>query len=180
MGHAYRSARVNARETILSAIRRAAVPQAPPAPACSSPAPSHDLLDTFLQVLATVGGQGVLRTGTQTVPELLIDIAAALGVTNPADILVVPGQCAVAENGAVYVDAADLTARADIIRVEHLVITVPRDGLVPTMHEAMQRIPRRSACGWFLSGPSKTADIEQALVIGAQGARTLHVIVDVD
>jgi len=50
--------------------------------------------------------------------------------------------------------------------------------LVPTMHEAMRLMPAYSLCGWFLSGPSKTADIEQSLVIGAQGARTLHVLID--
>jgi L-lactate dehydrogenase complex protein LldG len=46
------------------------------------------------------------------------------------------------------------------------------------MHEAMRLLPADSACGWFLSGPSKTADIEQSLVFGAQGSRTHHVIFD--
>jgi len=169
---------MNARDTILSAIRAAAVPPSPPAPPPTLPASPRDLLEQFLHILSTVGGHGIARTGTQTVSDILSEIATTLGVTNRADILLVPGRFAVAENGAVYVDAADFTARADIVRVEHLVITVPREALVPTMHDAVRRIPAHSACGWFLSGPSKTADIEQALVIGAQGARTLHVIVD--
>jgi L-lactate dehydrogenase complex protein LldG len=46
------------------------------------------------------------------------------------------------------------------------------------MHEAMRLMPADSACGWFLSGPSKTADIEQSLVFGAQGSRTHRVIFD--
>jgi len=58
---------------------------------------------------------------------------------------------------------------------------IPVVAIVATMHEAVRQIPPGSGCGWFLSGPSKTADIEQSLVIGAQGARTLHVILeDVD
>jgi L-lactate dehydrogenase complex protein LldG len=52
------------------------------------------------------------------------------------------------------------------------------DAIVPTMHEAVRRIPAGSPCGWFLSGPSKTADIEQSLVIGAQGARALTVVLE--
>ncbi len=40
------------------------------------------------------------------------------------------------------------------------------------MHEAYARLaPREIGYGLFISGPSKTADTEQALVIGAQGAR---------
>ncbi len=75
-------------------------------------------------------------------------------------------------------DAADLGDRADVVRGEHLVIVIPATAIVATMHEAVRLIPVGSSCGWFLSGPSKTADIEQSLVIGAQGARTLHVILD--
>lgn len=92
--------------------------------------------------------------------------------------MVVRGRFAVAENAAVYVDAADLTARNDIVRAEHLVVIVPFSAIVPTMHEAMRLMPADSRCGWFLSGPSKTADIEQSLVFGAQGSRTHRVVFD--
>jgi len=44
--------------------------------------------------------------------------------------------------------------------------------VVNDMHEAYARLaPREIGYGLFISGPSKTADTEQALVIGAQGAR---------
>ena len=94
------------------------------------------------------------------------------------DAIVLRGRFAVAESAAVYVDAADLNARNDIVRAEHLVVIVPFSAIVPSMHEAMRLMPADSACGWFLSGPSKTADIEQSLVFGAQGSRTHHVILD--
>jgi L-lactate dehydrogenase complex protein LldG len=93
-------------------------------------------------------------------------------------VMIVHGRFAVAENAAVYVDAADLAQRDDIVREEQMVVIVSADAVVPTMHEALRLMPAGAGCGWFLSGPSKTADIEQSLVFGAQGSRTHHVILD--
>jgi len=51
------------------------------------------------------------------------------------------------------------------------------DQLVSNMHQAYQRIGKKtSGFGLFLAGPSKTADIEQSLVIGAHGAKSLRVV----
>ena len=169
---------MHARDAILGAIRSAAVPPAPVASSMHAETTSVDLLEQFLRVLADVGGRGVLLREGQSIDDAMAGIRNQLAAHSAADVLVVRGRFAVAENGAVYVDAADVDNRADIVRAEHLVLTVSRNALVPTMHEAMRLMPRDSSCGWFLSGPSKTADIEQSLVIGAQGARTLHVLID--
>ena len=134
-------------------------------------APDGRLCDHFLRTLEQVGGHGVLRAPGHSLHDV---VTSLIGPGNAG--MVLRGRFAVAENGAVYVDAADLADRADIVAAEHLMLVVPADAMVATMHEAVRLIPAGSRCGWFLSGPSKTADIEQALVVGAQGARTLHVI----
>jgi L-lactate dehydrogenase complex protein LldG len=92
------------------------------------------------------------------------------------DVAILPGELAVAENGAVWVEGRFLQHRAVFVITEHLVLVVDAREVVNDMHEAYSRLaPREIGYGLFISGPSKTADIEQALVIGAQGARSCTV-----
>ena len=93
------------------------------------------------------------------------------------DVAVLPGELAVAENGAVWVDGRSLPHRAVFVIAEHLVLVAEARQVVNDMHEAYARLAAREVgYGLFISGPSKTADIEQALVIGAQGARSCTVL----
>lgn len=93
------------------------------------------------------------------------------------DVAIVPGEFAVAENGAVWVAAGKLKHRALCFIAQHLVLVVPRSEIVHTMHAAYERLAFDvDGYGLFISGPSKTADIEQSLVIGAHGARSLTVV----
>ena len=92
-------------------------------------------------------------------------------------LLVAGGEFGVAENAAVWVSRDANASRAHLFLTEHLVLIVKRAELVPTMHQAYARITIGAApYGLFISGPSKTADIEQSLVIGAQGPRRMTVI----
>jgi L-lactate dehydrogenase complex protein LldG len=90
---------------------------------------------------------------------------------------VAPGAFAVAESAAVWIAQDLVPHRAGLFIAQHLVLVVPADQIVHNMHEAYQRIdPREVQFGIFVSGPSKTADIEQSLVIGAHGPRSLTVV----
>ena len=92
------------------------------------------------------------------------------------DLLVVAGEVAVAENGAVWVSDRWLAQRAALFLTQHLGLVVPTTSLVHTMHEAYAAIAVDDRpYGVFVSGPSKTADIEQCLVIGAHGPRSVRV-----
>ncbi len=90
------------------------------------------------------------------------------------DVAILPGDFGVAENGAVWIPGRALgPQRAIFVIAQHLVLVVPAGQLVDTMHQAYDRLRiERPGFGVFISGPSKTADIEQSLVMGAQGPRS--------
>ncbi len=86
------------------------------------------------------------------------------------DLAVIKAEFAVAENGAVWVKNPDNRHRALYFLATQLLIIVDKENIVDTMHEAYEKVDfNKKGYGTFISGPSKTADIEQALVIGAHG-----------
>ena len=93
------------------------------------------------------------------------------------DLAIVKGEFAIAENGAVWVKNQNNKHRALYFIAQHIVLVVKKDQLINNMHEAYEKISfEEGRYGVFISGPSKTADIEQALVIGAHGPKTGYVI----
>ncbi len=82
----------------------------------------------------------------------------------------------VAENGAMWISEKQMSNRLLPFICQHLVIVLNPVNLVNNMHEAYRQIDAvANGFGVFIAGPSKTADIEQNLVIGAHGARSLRV-----
>lgn len=90
---------------------------------------------------------------------------------------IVQGRFGVCENGAIWLDEAALGPHRVLPFIaEHLVIVLSVRELVPTMHQGYARLRApETNFGVFVAGPSKTADIEQCLVVGAHGARSCTV-----
>ena len=95
---------------------------------------------------------------------------------NGTDVGIVRGAFGVAENACVWIPQT-MKEKAVMFISEHLVILLDKKQIVNNMHEAYKRIAFNDyGYGTFISGPSKTADIAQVLVMGAQAARSATVL----
>ena len=160
-----------------------------------------DKVSQFETIIEAVGGRVVHIEESTDLGKLLRELypeatrfisdlnLGALPVTRPSDagsptdrngtdVTVVQTPLGVCENGCCWVQQEG-EWRSELFISENLVFILDKDNLVHNMHEAMKRVrelaPATPFSG-FISGPSKTADIEQALVIGAHGARGVIVL----
>jgi L-lactate dehydrogenase complex protein LldG len=160
-----------------------------------------NLFDKFSEILSFVGGKamavssydqikadikanysGVKNIAT-TIPVLSELADFDLSIENPHELehlnlAIIEGQFGVAENAAIWVSEKHLPHRVLPMITQYLAIVISASDLVSNMHRAYERLQvDETGFGTFISGPSKTADIEQSLVIGAHGARGLTVYV---
>ena len=158
-----------------------------------------DLTEKFKKSLLLVGGQAIeISEGdiAQRIKAMFGDLKLTacndktLNISNidtyaiedprelrDIDLAVLRCRFGVAENGAVWLSDSDLSHRVLPFIAQHCVLIAPKDGIVWNMHEAYQKIKQDQYNGFgvYISGPSKTADIEQSLVIGAHGPKSLTV-----
>ncbi len=192
----------SAKQIILSAIRRHHLPEAPLPSLDQSWITYPDSRQQFASVLESVGGRAVFVPNVAAVAAELASLPAwnaaqktvslVDGIpgnvdlnqladphaTEDIDFAILPGEFAVAENGAVWITDSGVKHRAIFFIAQHLALVVSARNIVHNMHEAYQRLSFDSpGFGAFISGPSKTADIEQSLVVGAHGPRSLTVFV---
>jgi L-lactate dehydrogenase complex protein LldG len=190
---------MSSRDTILKQIRQNQ-PTAVAMPDLSfiQPTEYDDVTSAFLETLAGIGGQGFVVDGLEAVRQLMeeerrqgrevVNAIPAIGATGleyaqkssdeleTVDTFFMQGHLAVAENASIWVSEADMIHRLLPFICQQLVIVVERKNMVSHMHEAYQRINTNTdGFGVFIAGPSKTADIEQSLVIGAHGPLGLKV-----
>ncbi len=130
---------------------------------------ASNLPEVSAEALAAAVGDGVELRNPDTV-------AGACDL-NGVEVGVVRGEVGVAENGCVWIPQT-MREKAMLFISEYLVIILDHRQIVDNMHDAYARIQMDPAYnfGTFISGPSKTADIEQALVMGAQAARGVTVV----
>ncbi|MES2418861.1 MAG: LUD domain-containing protein [Bacteroidota bacterium] len=192
---------MKSRDQILAAVKANQPPLSPlPALDSFSRAQENHLIEEFITVLTSIGGEASLATDFEaicttiernyqltdkrvvsTLPEMQ-QIASILKAEDDphqlanVELAILPAHFAVAENGACWLSEALLPNRVLPFITQHLVLIVNRETVLPTMHEAYEKIGLLSYnYGVFIAGPSKTADIEQSLVIGAHGARSLRI-----
>ncbi|KQS34133.1 LUD domain-containing protein [Dyadobacter sp. Leaf189] len=120
---------------------------------------------------------GVVNRATN-IPQLASWADFSLNVTDPhelelIEIAILKAEFGVAENGAVWISDSHLQHRVLPFITQNLALAIPRSAIVNNMHDAYERLTDTTGWGCFIAGPSKTADIEQSLVIGAHGARSM-------
>jgi L-lactate dehydrogenase complex protein LldG len=89
--------------------------------------------------------------------------------------------CAIAETGTILITSGESTPTAGALLPDTHIAVVRADRIVSGMEEAFARV--RSELGEmpralnFISGPSRTGDIEQTIVLGAHGPFRVHLLV---
>jgi L-lactate dehydrogenase complex protein LldG len=106
-----------------------------------------------------------------------VDIDTPKEVLEQIDLAVIEGEVGVGENGTIWVPESNMLNRALPFITQHLVLVLDKNNIVANMQQAYNKLEGVGSYGVFIAGPSKTADIEQSLVIGAHGARSMMVLI---
>jgi L-lactate dehydrogenase complex protein LldG len=94
------------------------------------------------------------------------------------ELAIIPAHFGVAENGAVWVTDDLVKYRVLPFIAQQLAVVVNKKDIVANMHQAYERIAgTQYEFAAFIAGPSKTADIEQSLVLGAHGPKGMMVFI---
>ncbi len=192
---------MSSKEKILAAVLENQ-PQTTPLPDVDAfKGEDQHTLQKYIATFTSIGGKVFLVEDMITIKALIsehFDVNKRIVTTLPAledsaelysatvdphtfydvELVVLKAPLAVAENGAVWLTEQLMGQRILPYICQHLAVVVSAESIVPTMHEAYIQIGEgQYGFGAFIGGPSKTADIEQALVMGAHGPITMTVFV---
>lgn len=162
---------------------------------------SNGLVQKYMDVFKTIGGSSFLvddiaavkiivtenfdtaKRIVTTLPELSDSYEMISDSVDPhsyhdIELALLKAHFSVAENGAVWLTEEAMGQRIIPYICQHLAVIVQAENIVPTLHEAYKEIGTGNyGFGGFIGGPSKTADIEQALVLGAHGPLSMTVFI---
>ncbi len=186
---------MNARDAILGAVRRNAPAELPLPDVPAFPQPDA-LLESFIAMSESIGARVIQVFAKETEAAIRDAYSEAEHIASAAparcagsvaldgdpheladlDLFVCEGVLGVAENGAIWLPESRLPSRVAPFLASHVALVLERSAIVATMHDAYRQIGDPDGFGVFVAGPSKTADIEQSLVIGAHGPVSLTVV----
>jgi len=188
---------MGSREKILENILRARGDERALPDVSKNLAVMPDLMDTFKATLEKIGGRAVevnsweaidryiqehhsgLSRVLSTLPELpwfVPQLSDDPHAFEDVDLAILEGHFGVAENGAVWITDNLMGDRSIPFISQNLALVIDKNNIVPTLVEAYERLEQYSYnYGTFIAGPSKTADIEQSLVLGAHGPKSMTV-----
>ena len=191
---------MSSRETILSAVLKNQ-PPAVPLPDIAFNGGGQDNIQEYMDTFIGIGGKAFAVTDIDAVKALineqfdtnkrmvttLTDFAGTMEMYSreadphtfeDVELALIRAHLAVSENGAVWLTESVMGQRILPFICQHLAVIVDASTIVSTMHEAYDRIGTGDyGFGVFIGGPSKTADIEQALVMGAHGPISMTVFI---
>lgn len=188
---------MTSREKILENILKTQLDKKSLPPLLKTVREEADHLKNFSAVLQSIGGKVIIIESLDFIPEYVSSqypssrrIVSTIPdlpwyvnkfpntphVYEDIDLAILNGHFAVAENGAVWITDSTMGDRSLPFICQHLALVVNQHKIVPTLGEAYEIIDSTSyEFGTFIAGPSKTADIEQSLVLGAHGPKSLTV-----
>jgi L-lactate dehydrogenase complex protein LldG len=192
---------MTSRDTILAAVRAnqpKPTPAIPIIPLFERASP-RSLLENFGEALENMGGKFVLNRDGKPLDALLkslfpdaevvcsatpeipgtrvIDSSTEPAALADVDVGIVRAAFGVAETGSIWLSEKELTTNALAYLAQHLVVLLDPKQIVGNLHQ-VYRDPRFKTARYavLVTGPSATADIEGVLVHGAQGVRSLTVL----
>lgn len=190
---------MSTREKILAAVKQNQPPLSALPDISVFKVHEEDVVEKYSELFAGIGGllvsagslenvKDMIRKDFDQSKRILTNLPALSDVAELSDpdadphtledveLAIIEARLAVAENGAVWLTEEVMGHRVLPYIAQHLAVIVREESIVSTMHDAYAKIASEDyGFGGFIGGPSKTADIEQALVLGAHGPLSMTV-----